>query len=179
MMRNNQQSFADTASPPLADHHAWQDGPRRPAVDSPGNRRGHRSGARRRTVRAEGPCAQDGVRVRPAGQGAAIAALRPPGPIGRLREHHLYEKSRGETAATCPAGTVDPGDMVADAAWTAARSRLERLPVTDQRGRLVGVVSRIALLLAPVRNDVDLREEIVFQSAPGGDPTGLFTVCRL
>ncbi|MFF4603224.1 CBS domain-containing protein [Streptomyces sp. NPDC001339] len=95
---------------------------------------------------------------------AVMAAPHPPGPLGRLREHHLYEKSRGETAATLmtyPAVTVRPGDLVADAAWTSARSRLKRLPVTDYHGRLVGVVSRIDLLRALVRNDADIREEIV------------------
>lgn len=94
---------------------------------------------------------------------AVKAAPHPPGPLGRLREHHLYEKSRGETAATLmtyPAVTVRPGDLVADAAWTSARSRLKRLPVTDHHGRLVGVVSRIDLLRALVRNDADIREEI-------------------
>ncbi|MGG7569301.1 CBS domain-containing protein [Streptomyces sirii] len=108
---------------------------------------------------------------------AAMAAPHPAGPISRLREHHLYEKSRGETAATLmtfPAISVHPGDLVTDAAWTAARSRVKRLPVTDHRGRLVGVVSRIDLLQALVRNDVEIREEIAsrilrneFLLAPG------------
>ncbi|MFD5393240.1 CBS domain-containing protein [Streptomyces sp. NPDC127097] len=94
---------------------------------------------------------------------ATTAAPRPPGPIGRLREHHLYEKSRGETAATlmtAPAISAHPGDLVTDAARTAARSRVKRLPVTDHHGRLVGVVSRIDLLQALVRDDTEIRKEI-------------------
>ncbi|MCM2579757.1 CBS domain-containing protein [Streptomyces meridianus] len=84
--------------------------------------------------------------------------------LGRRREHRLQEKSRGETAATLmtsPAVTVRPGIPVAEAAWTAARSRLKRLPVTDHLGRLVGVVSRRDLLRALVRNDDDIRQDIV------------------
>ncbi|MFM9648882.1 CBS domain-containing protein [Streptomyces galilaeus] len=94
---------------------------------------------------------------------AVMAAPHRPGPIGRLREHHLYEKSRGETAATLmtyPAVTVHPGELVTDAAWTAARSRLKRLPVTDHHGRLVGAVSRIDLLRSLIRDDAEIREDI-------------------
>ncbi|MCQ4080617.1 CBS domain-containing protein [Streptomyces sp. RB6PN25] len=85
------------------------------------------------------------------------------GPIGRLREHRLYDKAQGETASTlmtAPAISVHPGTPVADAAWLAARSRLKRLPVTDHKGRLVGVVRRIALLQALIRDDAKIREEI-------------------
>ncbi|MER8162027.1 CBS domain-containing protein [Streptomyces sp. NPDC094472] len=94
---------------------------------------------------------------------AVMAITRRPGPLGKLKEHRLYEKSRGETAATLmtyPAVTVHPADTVADAAWTAARSRLKRLPVTDYRDRLVGVVSRADLLRSLVRDDTDIRQEI-------------------
>lgn len=94
---------------------------------------------------------------------AVMAASHRPGPIGRLREHRLYEKSRGETAATLmtyPAVTVHPGELVTDAAWTAARSRLKRLPVTDHHGRLVGAVSRIDLLRSLIRDDAEIREDI-------------------
>jgi CBS-domain-containing membrane protein len=85
------------------------------------------------------------------------------GPLGRLRQHRLYEKSRGETAATLmtfPPVTVRPGELVADAAWTAAHARLKRLPVTDHQGRLVGVVSRIDLLRALIRDDAEIHAEV-------------------
>lgn len=84
-------------------------------------------------------------------------------PIGRRREHKLFDKSRGETAGTLmtsPAVTVHPGTPVAEAAWTAARARVKRLPVTDRLGRLVGVVSRRDLLRALVREDAMIRDEI-------------------
>lgn len=93
---------------------------------------------------------------------AAVEANRQ-GPVGRLRDRRLYGKSRGETAATlmtAPAVTVSPETSVAEAAWLAARSRLRRLPVTDHRGRLVGVVTRGVLLAALIRDDEEIREEI-------------------
>ncbi|CAM5295067.1 hypothetical protein SALBM217S_06814 [Streptomyces griseoloalbus] len=52
------------------------------------------------------------------------------GPVGRLWQHRLYDKSHGETAATLmtfPPVTVHPAERVADAA-SAARLRLKRLP---------------------------------------------------
>lgn len=94
---------------------------------------------------------------------AVMTSQHRPGPIGRVRDHRLYEKSQGETAATLmtyPAVTVHPGEAVADAAWTAASARLKRLPVTDHRGRLVGVVSRSDLLRALVRNDSEIKEDV-------------------
>ncbi|MER5916766.1 CBS domain-containing protein [Streptomyces sp. NPDC001982] len=94
---------------------------------------------------------------------AVMSTPHRPGPLARLREHRLYEKSRGETAATLmtyPAISVHPGDPVTDAAWTAARSRLRRLPVVDHLGRLVGVVNRLDLLRSLVRDDAEIKEEI-------------------
>lgn len=95
---------------------------------------------------------------------AAVAAVAPrPGPIGRLRERRLYEKAQGETASTLmtsPATSVYPSTPIAGAAWLAAHARLKRLPVTDHRGRLVGVVRRSSLLQALVRDDDKILEEI-------------------
>ncbi|MFJ7910488.1 HPP family protein [Kitasatospora sp. NPDC096204] len=96
---------------------------------------------------------------------AAVEAERQrPGPIGRLREHRLHEKARGENAASLmsvPAVSVRPGTTVADAARVAARSKLKRMPVTDQHGRLVGVVRRTALLRALVRDDEKIRDHLI------------------
>jgi CBS domain-containing protein len=94
---------------------------------------------------------------------AVMAEPHRHGPLGRLRRHRLYEKEHGETAATLmtfPPVTVRPGQLVSDAAWTAARSRLKRLPVTDHHGRLVGVVSRIDLLRALIRDDAEIHAEV-------------------
>ncbi|MFI7296412.1 CBS domain-containing protein [Streptomyces sp. NPDC050121] len=94
---------------------------------------------------------------------AVMAEPRRHGPVGRLRQHRLYEKSHGDTAATLmtfPPVTVHPAQRVADAAWTAAHARLKRLPVTDYQGRLVGVVSRRDLLGALIRDDAEIRAEV-------------------
>ncbi|SDN50101.1 CBS domain-containing protein [Streptomyces sp. cf386] len=93
---------------------------------------------------------------------AVMAEPHRHGPVGRMWMHRLYEKSHGDTAATLmtfPPVTVYPAQRVADAAWTAAHARLKRLPVTDYRGRLVGVVSRRDLLRALIRDDAEIRAE--------------------
>ncbi|WP_406411449.1 CBS domain-containing protein [Streptomyces sp. NBC_01614] len=94
---------------------------------------------------------------------AVTAEPRRHGRVGRLWQHHLYEKSQRDTAATLmtfPPVTVHPAERVADAAWTAAHARLKRLPVTDYRGRLVGVVARRDLLRALIRDDAEIRAEV-------------------
>ncbi|MGP4050392.1 CBS domain-containing protein [Streptomyces sp. 2A115] len=94
---------------------------------------------------------------------AVMAEPHRHGPVGRLRQHRLYEKSHGDTASTLmtfPPVTVHPAEQVADAAWTAAHARLKRLPVTEHRGRLVGVVSRRDLLRALIRDDAEIRAEV-------------------
>lgn len=93
---------------------------------------------------------------------AVMAEPHRHGPVGRMWQHRLYEKSHGDTAATLmtfPPVTVHPAQRVADAAWTAAHARLKRLPVTDYRGRLVGVVSRRDLLRALIRDDAEIQAE--------------------
>lgn len=94
---------------------------------------------------------------------AVMAEPHRHGPVGRLRQHRLYDKGRGDTAATLmtfPPVTVHPAERVADAAWTAAHARLKRLPVTDHRGRLAGVVSRRDLLRALVREDAEIQTDV-------------------
>ncbi|MFF7647561.1 CBS domain-containing protein [Streptomyces canus] len=93
---------------------------------------------------------------------AVMAEPHRHGPVGRLWQHRLYEKSHGDTAATLmtfPPVTVHPAERVSEAAWTAAHARLKRLPVTDLRGRLVGVVSRQDLLRALIRDDAEIQAE--------------------
>lgn len=94
---------------------------------------------------------------------AVMAEPHRHGPVGRLRQHRMYDKSHGETAATLmtfPPVTVHPAERVSDAAWRAARMRLKRLPVTDYHGRLVGAVSRRDLLRALIRDDAEIRAEV-------------------
>lgn len=94
---------------------------------------------------------------------AVMAEPHRHGAVGRLWQHRLYDKSHGDTAATLmtfPPVTLHPSERVADAAWTAAHARLKRLPVTDHRGRLVGVVSRRDLLRALIRDDAEIGAEV-------------------
>lgn len=94
---------------------------------------------------------------------AVMAEPHRHGPVGRLWQHRLYDKSHGDTAATLmtfPPVTVHPAERVSDAAWTAAHARLKRLPVTDHKGRLVGVVSRHDLLRALIRDDTEIQAEV-------------------
>ncbi|MER5601058.1 CBS domain-containing protein [Streptomyces sp. NPDC002265] len=113
---------------------------------------------------------------------AVLAEPRRHGPVGRLWQHRLYDKSHGDTAATLmtfPAVTVHPASRVSDAAWTAAHARLRRLPVTDLHGRLVGVVSRQDLLRALIRDDSEIQAEV--ESLVGRhlvDPRGVEVTVR-
>jgi CBS domain-containing protein len=73
-------------------------------------------------------------------------------------------KARGATAAelmTSPAITVQPGVPLAQAAKHLDSEGIKRLPVTDEHGRLVGIVSRRDLLRMYLRPDYQLRQEVV------------------
>ncbi|MEU0835473.1 CBS domain-containing protein [Streptomyces sp. NPDC005969] len=60
-----------------------------------------------------------------------------------------------------PAITVQTHDTIAVAARIMAQHRVERLPVVDAEGRLVGIVTRRDLLQVFLRPDPDIRREIV------------------
>ncbi|MEE1742883.1 MULTISPECIES: CBS domain-containing protein [unclassified Streptomyces] len=85
------------------------------------------------------------------------------------------DESRAVTAGqlmTVPAVTVPRNAGIAGAARLMARGHLKRLPVVDDDGRLVGVVSRGDLLKIYLRPDEDiaqqLRELIMAQLIPAG-----------
>jgi CBS domain-containing protein len=72
-------------------------------------------------------------------------------------------RSRATTAEglmTCPAVCARPEWTVVEAARLMQRKHLKRLPVTDEAGRLVGIVSRSDLLRVFLRRDGAIREEI-------------------
>lgn len=88
-------------------------------------------------------------------------------PAGVLPPVHLAPKNRqrsdGTTAAelmTSPAVCARPEWTVVEAARLMDGRRLKRLPVVDEAGRLVGIVSRIDLLRVFLRQDCAIREEI-------------------
>ena len=91
-------------------------------------------------------------------------------PAGATKRRHLVRRDRDarrkETAATAeqlmtrPAMTITGDGSVVTAARRMARWHVRRLPVTDELGRVVGIVSRGDLLHAIVRPDADIRAEI-------------------
>ncbi|MEN2423948.1 CBS domain-containing protein [Streptomyces rimosus] len=73
-------------------------------------------------------------------------------------------KAGGRTAGdlmTSPAVTIGPRRTVAEAARTMAAHRVERLPVIDEEGRIMGIVTRSDLLSVFRRPDEEVRDEIV------------------
>lgn len=90
-----------------------------------------------------------------------------PDPEGRSPGHWLDAKDRAraeaETAGglmTSPAVTARAGWSVPEAARVMDRHKVKRLPVVDEIGRLVGIVSRRDLLQVFLRHDAAIREEI-------------------
>jgi CBS-domain-containing membrane protein len=80
------------------------------------------------------------------------------------RGRSVQAKVRGTTAAglmSSPAITVDRAAGLAEAARLMRKHAVKRLPVVDEHGVLVGIVSRADLLTPYLRPDPDLREEVV------------------
>jgi CBS domain-containing protein len=71
----------------------------------------------------------------------------------------LLAKTVGE-AMTSPAVTVRPQRPVAEAAATMIDRKINRLPVVDDKGTLLGIVSRADLVRAFVRSDDEIAREI-------------------
>jgi CBS domain-containing protein len=90
----------------------------------------------------------------------------------RARRHLLEGRGRrvarakaaGRIAAdlmTSPVVTIDSDATIPEAARLLARHRVKRLPVVDDDDRLVGIVSRSDLLRLFVRDDEEIRREVV------------------
>lgn len=80
----------------------------------------------------------------------------------RRRRRRERAKARGKLAAelmTTPAVTVGASVTVGQAARIMHRSGVKRLPVVDDRGRLVGIVSRADLINVFLRSDGEIRAE--------------------
>ncbi|MCG6494327.1 CBS domain-containing protein [Kitasatospora sp. A2-31] len=91
-----------------------------------------------------------------------------PDPEGRHPGRWLDAKDRAraeaETAGglmTSPAVTARPGWSVPEAARAMDKHKVKRLPVVDEIGRLVGIVSRRDLLEVFLRHDAAIRDEII------------------
>ncbi|MFE2012887.1 CBS domain-containing protein [Streptomyces sp. NPDC059491] len=86
---------------------------------------------------------------------------------GRWAGVRLLSQERGmpdaETAAqlmTSPAVTAQAHWNLVETARTMQRKAVKRLPVTDETGRLVGIISRSDLLRPFLRSDTAIRDEI-------------------
>ncbi len=80
------------------------------------------------------------------------------------RRRSARAKAAGHTAAelmSAPVITVSPEATVPLAAKLLARHRVKRLPVVDDKGRLVGIVSRADLLRLFLRDDEAIRREVL------------------
>jgi CBS domain-containing protein len=102
------------------------------------------------------------------------AVLAEPGGIAGLLAGLVHHASRakagGVTAAelmTSPAVTIGPDDTVEHAAKLMYDRKVKRLPVVDQDGRLVGIISRTDILAVFDRTDAQIREEIMTQVIAG------------
>jgi CBS-domain-containing membrane protein len=62
---------------------------------------------------------------------------------------------------TAPAATVPPTATVTEAARRMHTARVKRLPVVNERGQLLGIVSRADLLKVFTRPDEAIRSEII------------------
>jgi len=87
-----------------------------------------------------------------------------PAAITGILHHKDHQKAEGLTAGdlmTHPAVTVRPEDSVEHAARLMYTLQVKRLPVVDQGGYLVGIVSRTDLLAVFDRTDEEIHAEIV------------------
>ena len=85
------------------------------------------------------------------------------GPLAGLLHRHELEKARGATAVelmTKPPVTVRAEDPVAQAAQLMYDNRVKRLPVVNDAGHLVGIVSRTDVLAVFNRPDDEIKRQI-------------------
>ena len=86
------------------------------------------------------------------------------GLIGGILHGREHSKAAAVTAAdlmTRPPVTVGPHESVSHAARLMYTLKVKRLPVVDEEGRLIGIVSRGDVLSVYSRPDADIRGEII------------------
>jgi CBS-domain-containing membrane protein len=87
-------------------------------------------------------------------------------PLVSRRRREAGRKATGDTAAdlmTSPATTIQRDAPVARAARLMEAARVKRLPVVDDSGRLVGIVSRRDLVRLYARSDPAIRNDVIDQ----------------
>jgi CBS domain-containing protein len=105
---------------------------------------------------------------------ARIAPRARPVPRGhRLTAHAEARRKHDALTArelmTSPAVTTSPNTRIADAAFAAARARVRSLPVVDGKGVLVGMVTRDDLIKQFLRDDADIRRDVIRYVLKSGD----------
>jgi CBS domain-containing protein len=86
---------------------------------------------------------------------------------GRRGEHAKATAVTAGQLMTTPAVTIGPEESVVTAARRMRERRVKRLPVVDNAGRLLGIISRIDVLSVFGRTDSEIRKEIVRQVIVG------------
>ena len=94
--------------------------------------------------------------------------------------HHAARGKAGAVTAaglmTSPAITIGPDDTVEHAARLMYDRKVKRLPVVDQAGRLVGIISRSDVLAIFDRTDAEIREEIMTRVIAGRSEPSQYSV---
>ena len=101
------------------------------------------------------------------------------GLLAGIVHHGARAKAGAVTAAelmTSPAVTIGPDDTVEHAARLMYDRKVKRLPVIDQAGRPVGIISRSDVLAVFDRTDAEIREEIVSQVITGRSEPSWYSV---
>jgi len=96
-----------------------------------------------------------------------------PGSFAGLRRSRDREKAAGVTAAqvmTSPPVTIGPDEPVQHAAFLMYDRAVSRLPVVDDAGRLVGIVSQVDVLGVFGRPDEEIRRDVTDRLAGHGFP---------
>jgi CBS domain-containing protein len=95
----------------------------------------------------------------------------------RRRERAKAAAAVAGKLMTAPAATVAPSSTVTEAARRMHTAGVKRLPVVDETGRLVGIVSRADLLKVFTRPDEAIRSQIISEVIVGDfmmDPSRFF-----
>ncbi|MET9922982.1 CBS domain-containing protein [Streptomyces sp. NPDC059605] len=123
----------------------------------------------------------EGDLLRKAADRAATPGGPPPVPGLEAWELAKAEGTRAEELMSAPAVCARPGWTVAEAARLMEVQGIKRLVVVDDEDRLVGIVSRRDLMRIFLREDDDIRREIVDDVLVGAlrlDPASLTVEVR-
>jgi CBS domain-containing protein len=97
------------------------------------------------------------------------------GVLASLMHFRTHAKAAGVTAdelMTSPAVTVKPDTPVVEAARMMRDRRVKRLPVVNDSGHLIGIISRTDVLGVFLRPDSDIRREVTDQVIPASPAQG-------